>query len=168
MIEFVTSRWLGDFLFGFSALFAIINPYGLAFIFHERTVGLSERERASVARRIALYAFAVLLVSLSVGSHILRFFGISMPAPAHRRKWSGGRGCRLVDASRGADPSGRPCDLERQFCNDPKNGILPADDTIDDRAGDDCNCHSDRHEIARRVWTGCFIHPSSGWSSRLA
>jgi multiple antibiotic resistance protein len=34
MIEFVTSRWLGDFLFGFSALFAIINPYGLAFIFH--------------------------------------------------------------------------------------------------------------------------------------
>ena len=80
MIEFVTSRWLGDFLFGFSALFAIINPYGLAFIFHERTVGLSERERASVARRIALYAFAVLLVSLFVGSHILRFFGISMPA----------------------------------------------------------------------------------------
>jgi multiple antibiotic resistance protein len=65
MIEFIdllNSRWLGDFLFGFSALFAIINPYGLAFIFHDRTVGLSERERARVALRIALYAFGVLLV----------------------------------------------------------------------------------------------------------
>jgi len=83
MIEFIdllNSRWLGDFLFGFSALFAIINPYGLAFIFHDRTAGLSERERARVALRIALYAFGVLLVSLFVGNHILRFFGISMPA----------------------------------------------------------------------------------------
>ena len=80
IIEFVTSRWLSDFLFGFGALFAIINPYGLAFVFHDRTVGLSERERARVALRVALYAFAVLLVSLFVGSHILRFFGISMPA----------------------------------------------------------------------------------------
>ena len=78
--EFLSSRWLGDFLFGFSALFAIINPYGLAFIFHDRTAGLSERERARVALRIALYAFGVLLVSLFVGNHILRFFGISMPA----------------------------------------------------------------------------------------
>jgi len=83
MIEFIdlfNSRWLGDFLFGFSALFAIINPYGLAFIFHDRTAGLSERERARVALRIALYAFGVLLVSLFIWNHILRFFGISMPA----------------------------------------------------------------------------------------
>jgi len=80
MFEFLTSRWPGDFLFGFSALFAIINPYGMAFIFHDRTVGLSERERSRVALRIALYAFAVLLVSLYFGSYILRFFGISMPA----------------------------------------------------------------------------------------
>jgi multiple antibiotic resistance protein len=80
MFEFLTSRWPGDFLFGFSALFAIINPYGMAFIFHDRTVGLSDRERARVALRIALYAFAVILVSLFIGSHILRFFGISMPA----------------------------------------------------------------------------------------
>lgn len=80
MTELLASRWIGDFLFGFGALFAIINPYGLAFIFHDRTLGLSEKERARVAFRIALYAFGVLLVSLFVGSHILRFFGISMPA----------------------------------------------------------------------------------------
>jgi multiple antibiotic resistance protein len=80
MIEFLASHWVGDFLFAFGALFAIINPYGLAFVFHDRTVGLSERERARLALRIALYAFGVLLVSLFVGNHILRFFGISMPA----------------------------------------------------------------------------------------
>jgi multiple antibiotic resistance protein len=80
MPEFLTSRWLGDFLFGFGALFAIINPYGLAFVFLDRTVSLTDGERARVAFRIALYAFGVLLVSLFVGNYILRFFGISIPA----------------------------------------------------------------------------------------
>lgn len=80
MNELLTSRWLGDFLFGFGALFAIINPYGLAFIFLDRTASLTEGERTRVARRIAVYAFGVILVSLFVGNHILRIFGISMPA----------------------------------------------------------------------------------------
>jgi multiple antibiotic resistance protein len=80
MRELFTGRSFGDFLFGFGALFAIINPYGLAFVFLERTVGLSEQERGRIAFRIALYAFFVLLGSLFVGSEIMRFFGISMPA----------------------------------------------------------------------------------------
>ena len=80
MDELLTSRWVSDVLFAFSALFAIINPYGLAFIFHSRTIALSERERARVAFRVALFAFGVLLVSMFAGSYILRFFGISMPA----------------------------------------------------------------------------------------
>ena len=53
MNELFIGRSFADFLFGFGALFAIINPYGLAFVFLERTVGLSERERASVAFRVA-------------------------------------------------------------------------------------------------------------------
>jgi multiple antibiotic resistance protein len=76
----VASRLISDFLFGFGALFAIINPYGLAFIFLDRTMSLSERERARIALRVAIYAFAVLLVSLFFGSQILHFFGISIPA----------------------------------------------------------------------------------------
>jgi multiple antibiotic resistance protein len=80
MTEFITSRWIGDFLFGFGALFAILNPYGLAFVFLDRTMGLSESERARIALRVAAYAFAVLLGSLFVGSQVLEFFGISMPA----------------------------------------------------------------------------------------
>jgi multiple antibiotic resistance protein len=80
MGELFTSRSIGDFLFGFGALFAIINPYGLAFVFLDRTMGLSERDRARIALRVAVYAFLVLLVSLFAGSEIMRFFGISMPA----------------------------------------------------------------------------------------
>lgn len=80
MFEFTSSRWVSDFLFGFGALFAIINPYGLAFIFLDRTISLSESERARVALRVATYAFAVLLVSLFLGSQILNVFGITIPA----------------------------------------------------------------------------------------
>ncbi|WP_083636171.1 MarC family protein [Bradyrhizobium sp. AS23.2] len=80
MPEFVTSRWVADFLFGFGALFAIINPYGLAFIFLDRTRGLSEEERAGLALRVSGYAFAVILVSLFLGSQILNFFGVTIPA----------------------------------------------------------------------------------------
>jgi multiple antibiotic resistance protein len=80
MSELFTSRSIADFLFGFGALFAIINPYGLAFVFLDRTMGLSERDRARIALRVAIYAFFVLLVSLFAGSEILRFFGISLPA----------------------------------------------------------------------------------------
>jgi multiple antibiotic resistance protein len=80
MDGFGLARVLGDFMFGFGTLFAIINPYGLAFVFLARTVGLSEAERALIARRVALYAFGVLVVSLFAGSTILGFFGISLPA----------------------------------------------------------------------------------------
>ncbi|WP_237215348.1 MarC family protein [Falsiroseomonas oryziterrae] len=77
---FVVARVLGEVLFGFGALFAIINPYGLAFVFLERTTGLNRTERAKLSRRIALNAFVVLVVSLFFGSAILGFFGISLPA----------------------------------------------------------------------------------------
>ncbi|WP_406855265.1 MarC family protein [Alsobacter sp. KACC 23698] len=61
-------------------LFAIINPYGLAFVFLSRTMALSDKQRASIARRVAIYAFFVLVVSTFAGTLILRFFGISIPA----------------------------------------------------------------------------------------
>lgn len=71
---------VSQFVFGFGTLFAIINPYGLAFIFLNRTSDLTEAERRLVARRIALYSFGVLITSLFGGSAILGFFGISLPA----------------------------------------------------------------------------------------
>lgn len=69
-----------DFLFGFTTLFAIINPYGLSFIFLRRTMGLSYADQKRIARKIAIYAFFVLVVSLFGGALILGFFGISMSA----------------------------------------------------------------------------------------
>ena len=71
---------LQQFLFGFGTLFAIINPYGLSFIFLNRTLGLSDSERKIVARRIAISSFCVLAVSLVAGTTILGFFGITLPA----------------------------------------------------------------------------------------
>jgi multiple antibiotic resistance protein len=71
---------LKNLLFEFGTLFAIINPYGLAFVFLNRTMNLSEKQRTSVARRIASYAFLVLVISSLAGTLILRFFGISVPA----------------------------------------------------------------------------------------
>jgi multiple antibiotic resistance protein len=77
---YVLAQVAGDFLFGFGTLFAIINPYGLAFVFLDRTAGLTEAERARIARLVAINAFAVLVVSLFAGTLILGFFGISLSA----------------------------------------------------------------------------------------
>ncbi|MGE0715790.1 MAG: MarC family protein [Alphaproteobacteria bacterium] len=74
------ARAIQDFVFGFGTLFAIINPYGLAFVFLDRTIGLSRSERTLVARKVAIFSFVVLVVSLYAGSIILGFFGISLPA----------------------------------------------------------------------------------------
>lgn len=71
---------LKQFLFEFGTLFFIINPYGLSFVFLNRTLGLSEGERVSVARKVAVNSFAVLAVSLVAGTTILGVFGVSLPA----------------------------------------------------------------------------------------
>ena len=71
MGDMTASGLIANFLFGFGALFAIINPYGLAFIFLDKTRGLSDDERASLARRVAGYAFVVLLVSLFLGLSLI-------------------------------------------------------------------------------------------------
>ena len=69
-----------QFLLGFSTLFAIINPYGLSFIFLDRSMALSNQERRILAKRVAVSAFCVLVVSLFAGAAVLGFFGISLPA----------------------------------------------------------------------------------------
>ena len=76
----VLTGLLKEFLFGFGTLFAIINPYGLSFVFLDRTKSLSDTERRALAKRVAISAFGVLVVSLFAGTAILRFFGISVPA----------------------------------------------------------------------------------------
>jgi multiple antibiotic resistance protein len=61
------------------ALFPIINPPENIPIFLALTPGLSPEKRSVLARKIAVNGFALLIVSLLLGTYILAFFGISVP-----------------------------------------------------------------------------------------
>src|SRR5450631_2468458 len=61
------------------ALFPIVNPVGNTPIFLSLTRGLSGRGRAVLARMIALDGLVLILTSIFIGTHILAFFGISLP-----------------------------------------------------------------------------------------
>jgi multiple antibiotic resistance protein len=62
-----------------TALFPIVNPLGSAPIFLSLTHYYSTDERKLLSRRIALNSIALLVGSYFVGTHILSFFGISLP-----------------------------------------------------------------------------------------
>ena len=61
------------------ALFPIVNPIGNTPIFLSLTRGLSGQGRTVLARMIALNGLILILVSIFIGTHILAFFGISLP-----------------------------------------------------------------------------------------
>jgi len=61
------------------ALFPIINSPDNIPVFLILTSGLSPANRAVMARKIGVYSFVLLLVSVLIGTHILAFFGISLP-----------------------------------------------------------------------------------------
>ncbi|HTH98588.1 MAG TPA: MarC family protein [Stellaceae bacterium] len=67
------------FLLVFAALFPIVNPIGNAPIFLRLTAHCSAKIRYSLARRIALMGFVLLVGSLLFGSKVLEFFGITLP-----------------------------------------------------------------------------------------
>jgi multiple antibiotic resistance protein len=62
-----------------TALFPIVNPLGNTPIFLSLTPGYSTNARAILARKITLNSYWLLLGSMLIGSHILDFFGISIP-----------------------------------------------------------------------------------------
>jgi multiple antibiotic resistance protein len=62
-----------------SALFPIVDPLGGAPIFLALTREYSPGERRALALRIATNSFFLLVGSYFVGTHILAFFGISLP-----------------------------------------------------------------------------------------
>ncbi|HEY2016632.1 MAG TPA: MarC family protein [Bryobacteraceae bacterium] len=61
------------------ALFPIVNPLGNTPIFLTLTRGLSGHGRAILARTIAINGFLLMVASIFIGTHILAFFGISLP-----------------------------------------------------------------------------------------
>lgn len=62
-----------------AALFPIVNPLGSTPIFLTLTHGLDDSARIRLAQRIALNGLILIVVSIFIGTHILGFFGISLP-----------------------------------------------------------------------------------------
>jgi multiple antibiotic resistance protein len=62
-----------------SALFPIVDPIGGSPFFLVLTGDYTAQMRRLLARRIALNSFILLIASFAVGSHVLSFFGISIP-----------------------------------------------------------------------------------------
>jgi multiple antibiotic resistance protein len=73
------SDLIKDTLLVVGALFPIVNPIGNTPIFLSLTDGLSENARAMLARMVAVNGFFLIVVSIFIGTHILAFFGISLP-----------------------------------------------------------------------------------------
>jgi multiple antibiotic resistance protein len=62
-----------------AALFPIVNPLGGAPIFLAMTSNYTREERASLAWRVSVNAFVLLLASVVTGTYVLEFFGLSVP-----------------------------------------------------------------------------------------
>ena len=62
-----------------SALFPIVNPLGGSPIFLALTQDYSRKSRRLLAERIAINSFILLIASFLTGTHVLAFFGISLP-----------------------------------------------------------------------------------------
>ena len=62
-----------------TALFPIVNPLGGAPLFLSLTNYYTPAERRILARRIAINSIVLLVLSYLIGTHILAFFGISLP-----------------------------------------------------------------------------------------
>jgi multiple antibiotic resistance protein len=62
-----------------SALFPIVNPLGGSPIFLSLTGEYDRSERHALSRLIGMNSFFLLVGSYLIGSHILTFFGISLP-----------------------------------------------------------------------------------------
>src|SRR4051812_18164491 len=94
------------FLFVALALVPIVNPLGMAPIFLSFTAGPEDATRARLAWLIHYTSFVLDTISPLVGSYLLKFFGLSLPAV----QLGGGLvvavpGWRLL--SRGAEPEER-------------------------------------------------------------
>lgn len=70
---------LNPFFVVYAGLFPIVNPVGSAPIFLALTSEADRRARPGLAASVAFNSFVLLLGSLFVGSHVLSFFGITLP-----------------------------------------------------------------------------------------
>lgn len=65
-------------IFAFLALLPVVNPFGTALMLESMLSSLSPKQRAFAAKKIAINSFGVCIVSLLIGSWILKLFGLSI------------------------------------------------------------------------------------------
>lgn len=73
------SELIASMLLVVGALFPIVNPLGSAPIFLSLTRGVSDKGRSLLSRAIAINGLVLVVASIFIGTHILGFFGISLP-----------------------------------------------------------------------------------------
>ena len=69
-----------NILLVYAALLPIVNPLGMAPIFAGMVEGYDVGVRRTVAMRVAVNGFVLLMASLFIGSYVLDFFGVSLGA----------------------------------------------------------------------------------------
>ena len=62
-----------------AALFPIVNPLGSAPLFLSLTRSFPASLRKTLVLKVSIYSFVLLVVSILIGSHVLHFFGVSIP-----------------------------------------------------------------------------------------
>src|SRR5215831_17540689 len=62
-----------------TTLFPIVNPLGTAPLFLSYTQSGTPEDRWILSRKVATNSFFLLLGSILIGTHVLSFFGISLP-----------------------------------------------------------------------------------------
>ena len=73
------NAFIDTLLLVYGGLFPIVNPIGSAPLFLGLTQFCSDPQRNGLARAVAINSFFLLLGALFMGSHVLEFFGISLP-----------------------------------------------------------------------------------------
>jgi len=71
---------LKTFLVVVSAIFPIVDPLSGSPIFLALTRHLAPSDRKVLSWRVALNSFVLMVASYFLGSHVLKFFGVSLPA----------------------------------------------------------------------------------------
>lgn len=74
------SEWWSIWLSTFGLIFALIDPPGYVPLFLTITANDSEEGRKRALKRACTAAFIVLAIFTFIGSHLLQFFGITIPA----------------------------------------------------------------------------------------
>lgn len=70
---------LSTLFLSIAAIFPVVNPPGSALVFLNMTKRASVATRRTLARRVAINSFFVMIISLLAGPFILRIYGISIP-----------------------------------------------------------------------------------------